>query len=53
MTDLKKTNLALDRGTVVDAHTKNGFTALAVAANYRGTTEVVRMLLDHGATVER
>lgn len=52
-TDVEKTKLMLERGAVVNARTRNGFTALTVAANYRGTTEVVRMLLDHGATVER
>lgn len=52
-TDVRKTNLVLERGADINARTKNGFTALTVAANYRGTTEVVRTLLDHGATVAR
>jgi ankyrin repeat protein len=52
-TDLEKTKLVLARGANVNARTGNGFTALTVAANYRGTTEVVRTLLDHGATIGR
>ena len=52
-TDVGKTKLVLERGAAVNFRTKNGFTALTVAANYRGTTEVVRVLLDHGATVAR
>jgi ankyrin repeat protein len=52
-TDVEKTKLVLARGANLNARTKNGFTALTVAANYRGTTEVVRTLLDHGATIGR
>ncbi len=52
-TDLDKTQLVLSRGADVNARTENGFSALSVAANYRGTTEVVRLLLDHGAKIER
>ncbi len=52
-TDVEKTKLVLDRGADVNARTQNGFTALTVAANYRGTTEVVRVLLNHGATIAR
>jgi hypothetical protein len=52
-TDLDKTNLVLARGADVNARTSNGFTALTAAANYRGTTEVVRTLLAHGAKIER
>ncbi len=52
-TDLDKTRLALSRGADVNARTENGFSALSVAANFRGTTEVVRLLLDHGAKIER
>ena len=52
-TDLDKTNLVLGRGADVNARTSNGFTALTVAANYRGTTEVIRTLLAHGARIER
>lgn len=52
-TDLDKTKLVLGRGADVNARTSTGFTALTVAANYRGTTEVVRTLLAHGARIER
>jgi hypothetical protein len=52
-TDVDKTKLVLARGADVNARTRNGFSALTVAANYRGTTEVVRTLLDHGAKIER
>jgi ankyrin repeat protein len=52
-TDVQKTKLVLARGADVNAHTRNGYTALTVAANYRGTTEVVRVLLEHRAKIER
>ncbi len=52
-TDLDKVKLVLARGADVNGRTKNGYTALTVAANYRGTTEVVRTLLEHGAKIER
>jgi ankyrin repeat protein len=52
-TDLDKTRLLLARGADVNYRTKNGFSALSAAASARGTIEVVRFLLDHGAKIER
>jgi ankyrin repeat protein len=51
VTDLDKTRLAIARGSDVNGRSPNGYTALFVAAAYRGTTDVVRLLLEHGATV--
>jgi len=53
ITDLDKVQLVLSRGADVNYRTANGFSALSVAANFPGTTEVVRLLLDHGAKIER
>jgi ankyrin repeat protein len=53
ITDLDKVRLVLSRGADVNTRTSRGFSALSVAANFRGTTEVVRYLLDHGAKIER
>jgi hypothetical protein len=53
ITDLDKVRLVLSRGADVNTRTARGFSALSVAANFRGTTEVVRLLLNHGAKIER
>ena len=53
ITDLDKVRLVLSRGADVNTRTADGYSALSVAANFRGTTEVVRLLLDHGAKIER
>jgi ankyrin repeat protein len=53
ITDLDKVQLVLSRGADVNHRTANGFSALSVAANFRGGTDVVRLLLDHGARIER
>ncbi|MDQ6700190.1 MAG: ankyrin repeat domain-containing protein, partial [Acidobacteriota bacterium] len=47
--DLSKVKLLIEHGASVNAKSKTRFTALMVAANYRGTTELVRYLLDKGA----
>lgn len=52
-TNLAKTRLLLSRGADVNYRTKNGFSALSAASSARGTMEVVRYLLDHGAKIER
>jgi ankyrin repeat protein len=50
--DERKVTLLLNAGADVNAKAGNGFTALMVATAYRGTTNIVRMLLDQGAIVE-
>ena len=47
--DLSKVKLLAERGANINAKSKTRFTALMVASNYRGTTEVVRYLLEKGA----
>jgi ankyrin repeat protein len=49
--DLDKTRLVIAKGANVNGHSKNGYTALLVAAAYRGTTDVVRLLLKNGAAL--
>jgi ankyrin repeat protein len=53
ITDPDKVRLLLSRGADVNTRTADGYSALSVAANFRGTTEIVRLLLNHGATIER
>ncbi len=50
-TDADKVRLLIDRGADVRAKAKTGFTALMIAATYQGTSESVRVLLEHGAEV--
>src|SRR5581483_9517718 len=50
--DPEKVRLLLAAGADVNARAKSGFTALVAASAYRGTTEVVRLLLDKGAEVK-
>ncbi len=47
--DADKVKLLIDRGANVRAQTKSGFTALMVATTYFGTSESVKLLLEHGA----
>jgi ankyrin repeat protein len=47
--DLKKVKLLTSRGADVQARTKEGRTAIHVAARQAGTAEIVRLLLDKGA----
>jgi ankyrin repeat protein len=49
--DLGKMKLLLDRGAKADARAKNRYSALLVAANYPGSSAVMNLLLDRGATV--
>lgn len=48
--DIKKVKLLLARGADVNARAASGVTPLMVAARQRGNTEVVRLLLEKGAT---
>lgn len=48
-TDPGKVRLLIDRGADVGAKAKSGYTALMVATTYFGTSESVKLLLDHGA----
>jgi ankyrin repeat protein len=50
--DLDKVKLLLDAGADVNARAQSGFTAIMAASAYKGTTEVVRLLLDRGAEVK-
>ncbi len=50
-TDADKVKLLIDRGADVRATAKTGFTALMIASTYLGTSESVRLLLEHGAEV--
>jgi ankyrin repeat protein len=47
--DLEKVKLLVGRGADVNARAQSGFTALMVAARYRGNDEVIRFLLRSGA----
>ena len=47
--DPEKAKLLIDRGADVRAKAKTGYTALMVAATYFGTSESVKLLLEHGA----
>ena len=47
--DINKVKLLLDRGADVNARAASGFTPLMVASRYRGSAEVVRLLLKKGA----
>lgn len=49
--DEGKVRLLLEAGAEVNAKADSGFTALMVATAYRGTTNIVRLLLDKGAKV--
>ena len=50
--DTEKMSLLLDRGAGVNKAAASGFTPLIVAANHRGATLAVRLLLDRGALVQ-
>lgn len=50
-TDAEKVKLLIDRGADVRAKAKSGFTALLVATTYRGSSESVKLMLEHGAEV--
>jgi ankyrin repeat protein len=50
-TDAEKVKLLIDRGADVRAKAKTGFTALLVASSYLGTSDSVKLLLEHGAEV--
>jgi ankyrin repeat protein len=47
--DAEKVKLLIRRGADVRARAKSGFTALMVATTYFGSSESVKLLLDHGA----
>jgi ankyrin repeat protein len=47
--DAEKVKLLIGRGADVRAKAKSGFTALVVATTYLGSSESVKLLLDHGA----
>ncbi len=47
--DVEKTRLLLDRGAAVDARSDDRRTPLLIAAGIPGSSDVVRLLLDHGA----
>jgi hypothetical protein len=49
--DAEKVRLMIDRGADVGAKAKTGFTALMIASTYLGTSESVKLLLEHGAEV--
>jgi ankyrin repeat protein len=49
--DLAKTRLLLDRGAKVDARARSKFSALDVAAQYRDSGPVFRLLLERGVRV--
>jgi ankyrin repeat protein len=48
-TDPKKIQLLIERGAIVRAPAKSGFSALTVAATYTGTSRSIKLLIDHGA----
>jgi ankyrin repeat protein len=50
--DEQKVRLLLNAGAHVNTKADTRFTALMVATAYRGTTNIVRLLLDKGATVD-
>jgi len=47
--DAQKVKLLISRGADARSKAKTGFTALMVATTYLGTSESVKLLLDHGA----
>ncbi|HLY59325.1 MAG TPA: ankyrin repeat domain-containing protein [Terriglobia bacterium] len=49
--DAEKVKLLIDRGANVRAKAKSGYTALMVASTYVGTSDSVKLLLEHGAEV--
>jgi len=49
--DAAKTKLLLERGASVNQRSAWKFSALQVAAQFRDSTEAMRLLLDHGAEV--
>ncbi len=51
MPDVEKAKLLLDRGASINARSKTRYSALLVAAQYSGSSPVMRMLLDRGAEV--
>ena len=51
VTEADKVRLLVDRGADVRAKAKSGFTALMIASTCLGTSESVRLLLEHGAEV--
>jgi ankyrin repeat protein len=50
--DYQKVRLLVDAGADVNARANSRFTPLMVAAAYRGTAKIVRLLLEKGATLE-
>ncbi len=50
-TDAEKVKLLIDRGANANIKAKSGFTALMVATTYLGTSDSVKLLLEHGAEV--
>ncbi|HYL36376.1 MAG TPA: ankyrin repeat domain-containing protein [Bryobacteraceae bacterium] len=51
MPDVEKAKLLLDHGAKLNARSKTRYSALLVAAQYPGSSPVMRLLLDHGAEV--
>ncbi|MBZ5561405.1 MAG: ankyrin repeat domain-containing protein [Acidobacteriia bacterium] len=49
--DADKVKMLIERGANVRAQAKSGYTALMVATTYLGTSESVKLLLEHGAEV--
>jgi ankyrin repeat protein len=49
--DVAKMRLLIEHGADVNARSRGGYTALAVAAHYGGADEAIRLLLDSGAKV--
>ncbi len=49
--DPEKVKLLIDRGADARSKAKTGFTALMIASAYLGTSESVKLLLEHGAEV--
>lgn len=47
--DAEKVKLLINRGADVRAKAKSGYTALMVATTYYGTSQAVKLLLEHGA----
>lgn len=52
-TNLEKVRLLVEKGADVNARSKVGNTALLTAASQPGNTEVLRYLLDHGASLAK
>ena len=50
--DVEKFRTLVEAGADVNGRAKSGVTPLIVASGYRGTLEIVRYLLEHGAQVD-